>query len=93
MSQGPGGRPAASSGEPLPTRPEDTFAADRDQGAILVLPGPALSQENTQLLGPFVTQLRLQGPGIAAGDRENTLQRFTAAQTRPANDPSVSASA
>ncbi|MFE2036189.1 ATP-binding protein [Streptomyces scopuliridis] len=82
MSQGPGGQPAASSGEPLPTRPEDTFAPDLDQGAILVLPGPALSQENTQLLGPFVTQLRLQGPGIAAADRENILQ--PSSQHRPA---------
>ncbi|MFE3142912.1 hypothetical protein [Streptomyces scopuliridis] len=72
MSQGPGGKPAASSGEPLPTRPEDTFAADLDQGAILVLPGPALSQ-NTQLLGPFVTQLRL------AQERERLIEEAATA--------------
>ncbi|MCC9306146.1 DUF4118 domain-containing protein [Kitasatospora sp. RB6PN24] len=53
-------QPVAASGEPLPQRPEDAaFAADLGQGAVLVLAGPALSQEDARLLGPFVTQLRL----------------------------------
>ncbi|GAA2814479.1 hypothetical protein GCM10010441_43990 [Kitasatospora paracochleata] len=55
-----GWRTVAASGSPLPARPEDApFAAECDQGAMLVLAGPPLSEENLRLLGPFVTQLRL----------------------------------
>ncbi|MCX5208168.1 DUF4118 domain-containing protein [Kitasatospora sp. NBC_00240] len=60
VPEGNAWRVAASSGAPPPERPEDApFAADLDQGAVLVLSGPSLTQENTRLLGPFVTQLRL----------------------------------
>ncbi|WP_220140206.1 ATP-binding protein [Kitasatospora acidiphila] len=53
-------RPVVASGGPLPQQPQDAaFAADLGQGAVLVLAGPALSQEDARLLGPFVTQLRL----------------------------------
>ncbi|WP_197084591.1 sensor histidine kinase [Saccharothrix sp. ST-888] len=57
---GDGWRPVAASGGPLPARPEDApFAAELDQGTVLVLLGPVIDEENTRLLGPFVTQLRL----------------------------------
>jgi two-component system, OmpR family, sensor histidine kinase KdpD len=57
---GNGWRPVAEAGSPLPARPEDAqFAAQLDQGATLALTGRSLSGEDTRLLGPFVTQLRL----------------------------------
>ncbi len=50
----------AEAGGPAPAHPEDaTFAAELDQGAVLTLSGRSLSGEDTRLLGPFVTQLRL----------------------------------
>jgi two-component system, OmpR family, sensor histidine kinase KdpD len=53
-------RPLAVAGGPVPARPEDAqFAAELDQGAVLALSGHSLSGEDTRLLGPFVTQLRL----------------------------------
>jgi two-component system, OmpR family, sensor histidine kinase KdpD len=53
-------RPLAEAGGPPPVRPQDAgFAAELDQGAVLVLSGRSLSEEDTRLLGPFVTQLRL----------------------------------
>ncbi|WP_420706269.1 DUF4118 domain-containing protein [Streptomyces sp. NRRL B-24484] len=55
-----GWRTVAASGSPLPVRPEDApFAAECDQGAMLVLAGPSLGEDDLRLLGPFVTQLRL----------------------------------
>jgi len=78
---GDGWHPRASSGEPLPARPEDAaFAAALDQGAVLVLAGRGLSQENTRLLGPFVTQLRL------AQERERLAQESAGAQTLAQTD-------
>ncbi|MFE2412544.1 ATP-binding protein [Kitasatospora sp. NPDC059408] len=57
---GTGWRPDAAAGGPLPGRPQDAaFAAELDPDTVLVLAGPTLSEENTRLLGPFVTQLRL----------------------------------
>jgi two-component system, OmpR family, sensor histidine kinase KdpD len=53
-------RPLAQAGGPPPARPQDArFAAELDQGAVLTLGGRSLSEEDTRLLGPFVTQLRL----------------------------------
>jgi two-component system, OmpR family, sensor histidine kinase KdpD len=50
----------ALSGGLAPADPQDaSFAAELDQGAVLALSGRALSGEDTRLLGPFVTQLRL----------------------------------
>jgi len=69
-------RPLAEAGGPPPARPEDAqFAAELDQGAVLALSGRSLSGEDTRLLGPFVTQLRLaqqrarlEGEASAAAD-------------------------
>jgi two-component system, OmpR family, sensor histidine kinase KdpD len=53
-------QPLAEAGGPAPGRPEDAqFSAELDQGAMLALTGRSLSGEDTRLLGPFVTQLRL----------------------------------
>jgi two-component system, OmpR family, sensor histidine kinase KdpD len=50
----------ADAGGPAPARPQDAqFSAELDQGAVLTLSGRSLSAEDTRLLGPFVTQLRL----------------------------------
>ncbi len=50
----------AAAGSGAPDRPRDaSFAAELDQGAVLALSGHSLSGEDTRLLGPFVTQLRL----------------------------------
>ncbi|MEV4613226.1 DUF4118 domain-containing protein [Kitasatospora sp. NPDC049258] len=74
-------RVAASSGRPLPERPEEApFAAELDRGAVLVLSGAALTEENTRLLGPFVTQLRL------AQERERLAGEAAAAQALARTD-------
>lgn len=50
----------ARSGGAVAERPEDArYRADLDQGAVLTLSGRPLSAEDTALLGPFVSQLRL----------------------------------
>ena len=60
VPDGHGWRPLAEAGGPPPARPEDAqFAAELDQGAVLALSGRPLTAEDTRLLGPFVTQLRL----------------------------------
>jgi two-component system, OmpR family, sensor histidine kinase KdpD len=76
VPDGAGWRPVAEAGGPAPARPADAqFAAELDQGAMLALSGPSLSGEDTRLLGPFVTQLRLaqerarlQGEAAAAAE-------------------------
>ncbi len=76
VPDGAGWRPVAEAGGPAPARPADAqFAAELDQGAMLALSGRSLSGEDTRLLGPFVTQLRLaqerarlQGEAAAAAD-------------------------
>jgi two-component system, OmpR family, sensor histidine kinase KdpD len=76
VPDGTGWRPVAEAGGPAPARPADAqFAAELDQGAMLALSGPSLSGEDTRLLGPFVTQLRLaqerarlQGEAAAAAE-------------------------
>lgn len=76
VPDGPGWRPVAEAGGPAPARPADAqFAAELDQGAMLTLSGHSLSGEDTRLLGPFVTQLRLaqerarlQGEAAAAAE-------------------------
>ncbi|MDH6128787.1 ATP-binding protein [Kitasatospora sp. GP82] len=78
---GKGWHPVASSGGPLPARPEDApFAAELDQGTVLVLVGPAIDEENTRLLGPFVTQLRL------AEEHERLTREAAAAQSLARTD-------
>ncbi|WP_457030780.1 ATP-binding protein [Kitasatospora sp. P5_F3] len=78
---GDGWQPGESSGGPLPARPEDAaFAAELDHGTVLVLAGPSLSEENTRLLGPFVTQLRL------ARERELLGQEAAGAQALARTD-------
>jgi two-component system sensor histidine kinase KdpD len=60
VSDGPGWRPLMTDGTAPPARPQDAqFAAEVGDGSVLTLSGPALSEEDTRLLGPFVTQLRL----------------------------------
>jgi two-component system sensor histidine kinase KdpD len=76
VPDGTGWRPVAEAGGPAPARPADAqFAAELDQGTMLALSGPSLSGEDTRLLGPFVTQLRLaqerarlQGEAAAAAE-------------------------
>ncbi len=53
-------KPLAEAGGSAPARPEEAqFSAELDQGAVLTLSGRSLSGDDTRLLGPFVTQLRL----------------------------------
>jgi two-component system, OmpR family, sensor histidine kinase KdpD len=76
VPDGTGWRPVAVAGGPAPARPADAqFAAELDQGAMLALSGRSLSGEDTRLIGPFVTQLRLaqerarlQGEAAAAAE-------------------------
>lgn len=50
----------AQAGGPPPRHPDAArYSAPLDQDAVLVLDGRALSAEDTALLGPFVSQLRL----------------------------------
>jgi two-component system sensor histidine kinase KdpD len=81
VPDGTGWRTVASSGGPLPDRPEDApYAADLDQGAVLVLAGGAVSEENARLLGPFVTQLRL------AQERQRLAEEASAARALARTD-------
>ncbi|MET8703534.1 ATP-binding protein [Kitasatospora sp. NPDC058032] len=60
VQDGTGWRPEDAAGGPLPGSPADAaFAVELDRDAVLVLAGPALSEDNARLLGPFVTRLRL----------------------------------
>ena len=60
IRQGRGWRPVITDGAAPPARPQDAqFAAEVGEGLVLTLSGPALSEEDARLLGPFVTQLRL----------------------------------
>ncbi|MGE7436060.1 ATP-binding protein [Kitasatospora sp. NPDC001175] len=78
---GAGWRPVASSGGPLPARPQDApFAAELGQGTVLVLAGGPIDEENTRLLGPFVTQLRL------AEEHERLTREAAAAQSLARTD-------
>jgi len=71
-------RPLAEAGGPAPAAPEDAeFSADLDQGAVLTLSGRSLSGDDTRLLGPFVTQLRL-------AEERARLQREAAAAAEAA---------
>ncbi|MBO1417506.1 DUF4118 domain-containing protein, partial [Streptomyces sp. FH025] len=69
-------QPAAASGATVPLRPDEaSFVVDLGSDAVLALRGPALSEEDTRLLGPFVTQLKL------ARDRERLAAQAAAAET------------
>lgn len=69
-------RPTAASGTALPQRPEEaSLAIDLGPDAVLALRGPALTEQDTRLLGPYVTQLRL------ARERERLAAQAAAAQT------------
>ncbi|MER8105724.1 DUF4118 domain-containing protein [Kitasatospora sp. NPDC094016] len=69
-------RPAAASGTALPQRPEEaSLAVDLGPDAVLALRGPALTEQDTRLLGPYVTQLRL------ARERERLAAQAAAAET------------
>ena len=75
-------RPLAEAGGPAPIRPEDSkFAAELDQGAVLTLNGHSLSGEDTRLLGPFVTQLRLAQERARLQGEANAAARFAEANT------------
>ncbi len=53
-------QPAASAGATVPLRPDEaSFSVDLGEDAVLVLRGAPLTEEDTRLLGPYVTQLRL----------------------------------
>jgi two-component system, OmpR family, sensor histidine kinase KdpD len=57
---GPGWTVSAQAGGPAPERPEQArYSAALDQGAVLTLTGRPLSADDTALLGPFVSQMRL----------------------------------
>ncbi|MFD7829131.1 sensor histidine kinase, partial [Kitasatospora sp. NPDC059803] len=69
-------RPTAASGTALPQRPEEaSLAVDLGPDAVLALRGPALTEQDTRLLGPYVTQLRL------ARERERLAAQAAAAET------------
>ncbi|WP_380282195.1 DUF4118 domain-containing protein [Kitasatospora purpeofusca] len=52
-------QPLASSGAAVPGPDEASYSVELGGGAVLVLRGRPLSGEDTRLLGPYVTQLRL----------------------------------
>ena len=57
---GPGWTVSAQAGGPAPERPEQArYSAALDQGAVLTLTGRPLNADDTALLGPFVSQMRL----------------------------------
>ncbi|MFJ9844365.1 DUF4118 domain-containing protein [Kitasatospora sp. NPDC101155] len=69
-------QPAAASGAGYPLRPDEaSLAVELGPDTVLALRGPALSEEDTRLLGPYVTQLRL------ARDRERLAAQAAAAET------------
>jgi two-component system, OmpR family, sensor histidine kinase KdpD len=86
VPDGIGWLPVAVAGGPAPARPADAqFAAELDQGAMLALSGRSLNGEDTRLIGPFVTQLRLaqerarlQGEAAAAAELAETDAARTA---------------
>lgn len=66
---GSGWSATARAGGPVPEGPESAcYSAALDQGAVLVLAGRSLSTDDTALLGPFVSQMRL-------AQERNRLQR------------------
>ncbi|WP_406209133.1 DUF4118 domain-containing protein [Kitasatospora sp. NBC_01560] len=78
---GPLWQSLASAGAAVPPRPEEaSFSVDLGTGAALVLRGPPLSGEDTRLLGPYVTQLRL------AREREQLEARASAADAMAHTD-------
>ncbi|MFJ9693999.1 DUF4118 domain-containing protein [Kitasatospora sp. NPDC101183] len=79
-------RTAASSGADAPQRPEEAvLAVDLGADAVLALRGPALGEEDTRLLGPYLNQLRL------ARDRERLAARASAAETLARGDAAQTA--
>ncbi|MEV7598266.1 DUF4118 domain-containing protein [Kitasatospora sp. NPDC089797] len=53
-------QPAAAAGATVPQRPDEaSLAVDLGEGTVLVLRGAPLTEEDTRLLGPYVTQLKL----------------------------------
>ncbi|MFJ2579364.1 DUF4118 domain-containing protein [Kitasatospora aureofaciens] len=73
---GPLWQPAAASGAVVPLRPDEaTLTVELDRDAVLALRGPALTEEDTRLLGPYVTQLRL------ARERERLAAQASAAES------------
>ncbi|MDH6707846.1 two-component system sensor histidine kinase KdpD [Kitasatospora sp. MAA19] len=76
VRSGPLWRPVAASGATLPQRPDEaSLAVDLGADTVLALRGPALTEEDTRLLGPYVTQLRL------ARERERLAVQAAAAET------------
>ncbi|MFJ9443773.1 DUF4118 domain-containing protein [Kitasatospora sp. NPDC101235] len=68
-------QPAASAGVEVPSRPDEaSFSVDLGDGAVLVLRGAPLTEEDTRLLGPYVTQLKL------ARERERLAAQASAAE-------------
>lgn len=68
-------QPAASAGAAAPPRPDEaSWSVDLGDGAVLVLRGAPLTEEDTRLLGPYVTQLKL------ARERERLAAQASAAE-------------
>ncbi|MFG2912614.1 DUF4118 domain-containing protein [Kitasatospora sp. NPDC048298] len=67
--------PAASAGVEVPSGPDEaSFSVDLGDGAVLVLRGAPLTEEDTRLLGPYVAQLKL------ARERERLAAQASAAE-------------
>ncbi|MER7674538.1 DUF4118 domain-containing protein [Kitasatospora sp. NPDC096128] len=68
-------QPAAAAGAEAPLRPDEaSFTVDLGDGAVLVLRGTPLTEEDTRLLGPYTTQLKL------VRERERLAARAAAAE-------------
>ncbi|MGW7446260.1 DUF4118 domain-containing protein [Kitasatospora sp. NPDC054795] len=68
-------QPAAAVGAAAPRRPDDgSWSVDLGDDAVLVLRGAPLTEEDTRLLGPYVTQLKL------ARERERLTALASAAE-------------
>ncbi|MGW3076207.1 DUF4118 domain-containing protein [Kitasatospora sp. NPDC001132] len=67
-------RPEVRAGTTVPLRPDEaSWSVELGDGAVLVLRGAPLTAEDTRLLGPYVTQLKL------ARDRERLAVQAAAA--------------
>ncbi|MFH9349839.1 DUF4118 domain-containing protein [Kitasatospora sp. NPDC017646] len=68
-------QPAVSAGAEVPLLPDEaSFSVDLGDEAVLVLRGTPLTEEDTRLLGPYVTQLKL------ARERERLVAQASAAE-------------
>ncbi|HUH72397.1 MAG TPA: ATP-binding protein [Mycobacterium sp.] len=82
VREGRGWRPIITDGAAPPARPQDAqFAAEVGDGSMLTLSGPALSEEDAKMLGPFVTQLRLALERVRLQGEASTAAELAEANT------------